>query len=115
GSGPGIEGSWNPRNNLGLGAIIQRDDNAFYLRRELHLEPYQSVWHFTRRFMARIKLAYIGGGGTRAPGTLASLLHRGAEFDGSEVVLIDLDPERLEVVKTIAQKIARNKGLDFTI
>jgi 6-phospho-beta-glucosidase len=65
--------------------------------------------------MARIKLAYIGGGSTRAPGTLASLLERGAQFNGSEVVLIDLNEERLQVVQTLAQKIARHKGLDFTI
>jgi 6-phospho-beta-glucosidase len=45
---------------------------------------------------------------------VASLLHRGADFNGSEVMLIDLDPERLQVVQTIAQKIARNSGLDYT-
>ena len=41
--------------------------------------------------MARIRLAYLGGGSTRAAGTMASFIHhRGADFDGSEVVLIDL-------------------------
>ena len=49
--------------------------------------------------MARIKLAYLGGGSSRAPGTMASFVHHGAEFDGSEFVLIDLHPEqRLEHV-----------------
>jgi 6-phospho-beta-glucosidase len=33
--------------------------------------------------MARIKLAYIGGGSTRAPGTLASILAQGENFQGS--------------------------------
>ena len=34
--------------------------------------------------MARIKLAYIGGGSTRGAGTMASFIHNnGAEFDGS--------------------------------
>jgi 6-phospho-beta-glucosidase len=65
--------------------------------------------------MARIKLAYIGGGSTRAAGTMASFIHQGANFDGSEVVLIDLDEERLAVVQTIAQKMARARGLDITI
>ena len=65
--------------------------------------------------MARIKLAYIGGGSTRAPGTLSCLLHRGEEFDGSEVVLVDLDPERLDVVRRLAQKMARRRGLDIRI
>ena len=65
--------------------------------------------------MARIKLAYIGGGSTRAPGTMASLIDQGKNFNGSEIVLIDLDEERLHIVQTIAQKMARAKGLDLTI
>lgn len=65
--------------------------------------------------MARIKLAYIGGGSTRAPGTMASLIEQGENFQGSEVVLIDLDEERLGVAKTIAEKLARHKGIDLTV
>ncbi|MGZ3715179.1 MAG: family 4 glycosyl hydrolase, partial [Ktedonobacterales bacterium] len=60
--------------------------------------------------MARIKLAYIGGGSTRAAGTMASFVEQGANFDGSEVVLIDLDEERLGIVRTIAQKLADARG-----
>jgi 6-phospho-beta-glucosidase len=65
--------------------------------------------------MARIKLAYIGGGSTRAPGTMASFIEQGQNFQGSEVVLIDLDAERLALVKRIAEKMARAKGIDLTI
>jgi len=65
--------------------------------------------------MARIKMAYIGGGSTRAPGTMASFVEQGENFTGSEVVLIDLDEERLSLVQTIAQKMARARGLDLTI
>lgn len=65
--------------------------------------------------MARIKLAYVGGGSTRAAGTMASFIEQGENFSGSEVVLIDLDPERLNIVRTIAQKMARAKSLDLTI
>src|SRR5690242_1049060 len=65
--------------------------------------------------MARIKLAYIGGGSTRAAGTMASFVHQGENFDGSEVVLIDLDPARLEIVQTITRKLARARGIDLTI
>jgi 6-phospho-beta-glucosidase len=65
--------------------------------------------------MARIKLAYIGGGSTRAPGTMASFIDQGENFDGSEVVLIDLDIERLEIVRTLAQNMARARNLDLTI
>lgn len=65
--------------------------------------------------MARIKLAYIGGGSSRAPGTMASFITQGEHFQGSEVVLIDLDQERLDLVHTIAEKMARCAGLDLTI
>lgn len=65
--------------------------------------------------MARIKLAYIGGGSTRGPGTMASFVAQGAQFDGSEIVLIDLNQERLDLVKTLADKMARCAGLDLTI
>src|ERR1700730_5380778 len=64
--------------------------------------------------MARIKLAYIGGGSTRAPGTMSSFIDQGENFDGSEVVLIDLNEERLQVVKTLSEKMARQKGVDIT-
>ena len=60
--------------------------------------------------MARIKLVYLGGGSTRAAGTMASLMANGADFDGSEVVLVDLDEDRLELIRTLAEKIARARG-----
>jgi 6-phospho-beta-glucosidase len=65
--------------------------------------------------MARIRLAYIGGGSTRAAGTMASFVNQGENFDGSEVVLIDLNEEHLGVVQAIAQKMARARGLDITV
>jgi 6-phospho-beta-glucosidase len=65
--------------------------------------------------MARIKLAYIGGGSTRGPGTMASLIHQGQNFQGSEVVLIDLNAERLELVKRLSDKMARARGIDLTV
>lgn len=65
--------------------------------------------------MARIKLAYLGGGSSRAAGTMASLIDHGEEFAGSEVVLVDQRPEELEVVRTLAQNMARAAGLDLTV
>jgi 6-phospho-beta-glucosidase len=65
--------------------------------------------------MARIKLVYLGGGSTRAAGTMASLMANGADFDGSEVVLVDLDPGRLELIRVLAQKMARARGLDIAV
>jgi 6-phospho-beta-glucosidase len=46
---------------------------------------------------------------------MASFIHHGEEFDGSEFVLIDLDAEHLEVVKTITEKMVANAGLDITV
>ena len=67
--------------------------------------------------MARIKLAYIGGGSTRGPGTMASLIDQGQNFDGSEVVLIDLPGtgERLALVKILSDKMIKARGLDITV
>lgn len=65
--------------------------------------------------MARIKLVYIGGGSSRAAGTMASFISHGAEFAGSEVVLVDLDPDRLETVRTITEKLIAANGADLTV
>jgi 6-phospho-beta-glucosidase len=51
--------------------------------------------------MAAARIAYIGGGSTRAPGTVAAFVERGEHFAGSEVVLFDLDAERLDVVRRL--------------
>jgi 6-phospho-beta-glucosidase len=65
--------------------------------------------------MAAIRLTYVGGGSTRAPGTVASLIVRGAAFAGSEVVLVDLDPDRLAIVERLARRMADARGLDLRI
>ena len=65
--------------------------------------------------MARIKVAYIGGGSTRAPGCLACWIKQGDNFRGSEIVLIDLDQARLDTVRALAQKMADAAGVDITI
>ena len=65
--------------------------------------------------MARIKMAYLGGGSTRAVGTMASFIHQGADFEGSEIVLIDLPGSRLDLVKTLADKMIAARGLDMTV
>jgi 6-phospho-beta-glucosidase len=67
------------------------------------------------RVMARIKLVYIGGGSTRAAGTMASLISRAAAFQGSEVVLVDPDAEHLALVTELARKMARAQGADLDI
>jgi 6-phospho-beta-glucosidase len=65
--------------------------------------------------VARIKIAYLGGGSTRAAGTMASFMDQGKKFDGSEVVLIDLDAEHTELIRRLAQRMAEHLGLDITV
>ena len=65
--------------------------------------------------MARLKIAYIGGGSTRGAGTMASFIEQGENFSGSEIALIDLDAERLELIRVLAQQMAAAKGVDITV
>ncbi|WP_424952525.1 glycoside hydrolase [Deinococcus sp.] len=65
--------------------------------------------------MASVKLAYIGGGSTRAPGTLASFIRQAQNFSGSEIVLQDLDQERLDLVRRLASRMAAAQGADLKI
>ena len=46
---------------------------------------------------------------------MASLIEQADHFAGSEIVLIDLDPERLALVQTLAQRLAAYRGADLTI
>lgn len=45
---------------------------------------------------------------------MASLIAQGENFFGSEIALIDLDRERLDLVKGLAERMARCRGLDLT-
>jgi 6-phospho-beta-glucosidase len=64
--------------------------------------------------MASIKLAYVGGGSTRAAGTMAAFIHNhGSRFAGSEVVLIDLDAAHLDIVRRLAERMTAARGLDL--
>ncbi len=65
--------------------------------------------------MARLKIAYIGGGSTRGAGTMASFIEQGESFSGSEIVLIDLDVDRLELIRVLAQRMAAAKGVDLAV
>ena len=65
--------------------------------------------------MARIKIAYIGGGSTRAAGTMASFVKHGERFAGSEVVLIDLDADRLELIRGLAERMAAAHGAELAV
>jgi 6-phospho-beta-glucosidase len=65
--------------------------------------------------MAAIKIVYVGGGSTRAPGTVASFVEVADDFAGSEIVLVDLDSERLEVVRRLSEKMIQARGCDLTV
>jgi 6-phospho-beta-glucosidase len=65
--------------------------------------------------VARVKIAYIGGGSTRAAGTMASFIEQGENFAGSEIVLIDLDAERLALIRRLAERMASVRGVELTV
>jgi 6-phospho-beta-glucosidase len=46
---------------------------------------------------------------------MASLIHQGQNFQGSEVVLIDIDGTHLPLVKALADKMACSHGIDLTV
>ena len=57
--------------------------------------------------MARLKIAYIGGGSTRGAGTMASFIEQGENFAGSEIVLIDLETRRPTPIPDTAREPVR--------
>jgi 6-phospho-beta-glucosidase len=101
----------------GTGAAATADRGGEPATAERLSTVFPLLVRFDVRFgaMARIKLTYIGGGSTRAPGTVASLIARGEKFPGSEIVLVDLDEGRLETVRRLATRMAEVRGLDLRI
>ena len=65
--------------------------------------------------MAAIKLVYLGGAATRAPGTLAALARHAQHFAGGEIVLVDIDPERLALVERLGRRIIADAGADLRL
>ena len=65
--------------------------------------------------MGAIKLVYIGGGSTRAPGTLATFVKHAAHFAGSEIVIVDVNPETLELARRVGQRFVEAEGADLRL
>jgi 6-phospho-beta-glucosidase len=65
--------------------------------------------------MASIKLVYIGGGSTRAPGTIAALANFGEHFAGSEIVLVDIEPQMLALVERLGRRILEAAGVELRL
>ena len=66
--------------------------------------------------MARLKIAYIGGGSTRGAGTMASLVHQGENFAGLRG-RADRPrcPTGSTLVRTIAERMVAARGLDLRV
>ena len=62
-----------------------------------------------------IKIAVIGGGSTYTPELVDGLARRTARLPVTELVLLDIDPARLEVVGGFAGRMLRAAGWDGTL
>ena len=65
--------------------------------------------------MTAVRIAYLGGGSTRAPGTIAALIERAAHFADSELVLYDPDAEHLDIVARLGRRMVEAAGADLAI
>src|SRR5262245_5589080 len=65
--------------------------------------------------MAAIKLVYIGGGSSRAPGTVAAIARHAREFAGSEIVLVDVEAESLALVERLGRRLIQAEGADLRL
>jgi 6-phospho-beta-glucosidase len=65
--------------------------------------------------MAAIKLVYLGGAATRGPGTIASLARHARHFAGSEIVLVDIDADRLALVERLGRRLVAEAGADLRL
>jgi 6-phospho-beta-glucosidase len=62
-----------------------------------------------------MKIAVIGGGSTYTPELMEGLIERAKRLDLSEVALMDIDAERLEVVGKFAQRMVQFAGAPFRV
>src|SRR6266550_1555682 len=57
-----------------------------------------------------VKIAVVGGGSTYTPELIDGFARRGSRLPIDELVLFDIDPERLAVVGGLARRILANLG-----
>src|SRR6185503_6301104 len=60
-----------------------------------------------RRDGLGVKLAVVGGGSTYTPELIEGIALRAARLPVDELVLLDIDPERLEIVGGLAQRMLK--------
>src|SRR5262245_40084394 len=46
---------------------------------------------------------------------MASFIEQGENFTGSEIVLIDLDADRLDLIRRLAERLAATKSVDIAV
>src|SRR5215475_8001336 len=61
------------------------------------------------------KIAYIGGGSAYAPGVLRAFANLKDTYDGSEIVLVDINEESLDLIQRLGGKIAKSIGTHLRI
>ena len=57
-----------------------------------------------------LKLAVVGGGSTYTPELVDGFARRTDRLAIDEIALLDIDPERLEVVGGLAERMLRKQG-----
>src|SRR5512138_2387482 len=62
-----------------------------------------------------MKIAVIGGGSTYTPELVNGFLARTEQFPLDELWLMDIDPERLEIVGGFAQRMVAARGAPFKV
>lgn len=62
-----------------------------------------------------MKIAYIGGGSAYAPGVVRSFIGLPSVFEGSEVALMDIAADNVQLVKRLGDGMARSANADIRI
>lgn len=63
----------------------------------------------------KIKIVIIGAGSTYTPELIEGLIVKRGELDLRELVLMDIDPERLEIVGRMAERMLRAQGIGWKV
>ena len=62
-----------------------------------------------------VKIAIIGGGSAYAPGLINAFIQNADAFYGSELALMDIMPEELDIVYRLSKKLCQSASVDLTI
>ncbi|MCB1155188.1 6-phospho-beta-glucosidase, partial [bacterium] len=62
-----------------------------------------------------MKIAIIGGGSTYTPEVIEGFINNEADLGLTEVVLMDIDPERLGIVGAFAKRMVEHAGGKFKV